>query len=110
MNLLPASQANELSDQIRESGTNEAFFVILTTLGKRISKAVRNRHKSVVFSVPAMVFGFPKYDLRDAIQFVESVVEGKGYEVESHACGVMAVTWTSRAEQSETRDKYDIKL
>jgi hypothetical protein len=117
MNLPDAEHARELSSQTPAKYANRAYEIILEAVARNISKAIRNRMRSTVFQVPKFVFGCPRYETSDAIEYVECALRHKRYEVTSWPSGVLAIVWTSSTgthagapAATTPRSKFDISL
>jgi hypothetical protein len=98
MDLPVADQARELARRVEPKYTNKAYTVILNSVVRTVTKAIRNKMHSAVVNIPGFVFGCPRYDIADAVQYVTLVLEGKGYEVTSWPSGSMAIIWSHDVE------------
>jgi hypothetical protein len=114
MNLPDANDARELSNQAVAAPHNDAFDIILNSAARKITKAVKNHMQSTVFQVPACVLGCPRYKITDVIQYVETTLKCKNYEVTSWPSGEMAILWINRnpdkTSEPKKKSKFDIIL
>jgi hypothetical protein len=117
MNLPDAEHARELSEQTPPKYANKAFEIILDSVALKISKAIRNHMRSIVFQVPSFVFGCPMYETVDAVEYIETALRHKRYEVTSWPSGAMAIMWSSRepsggagVKAPAPRSKFDITV
>lgn len=115
MNLPDANAARELANQVVGAPPNDAFDIILNSVARKITKAVKNQMHSTVFQVPMAVMGCPRYKIADVIQYIEVILTNKNYEVTSWPSGEMAIVWVDRDFVSTTtapvkKSKFDITL
>jgi hypothetical protein len=102
MNLPDANAARELANQVVGAPPNNAFDIILNSVARKITKAVKNQMHSTVFQVPMAVMGCPRYKIADVIQYIEVILTNKSYEVTSWPSGEMAIVNRNASSSSTT--------
>jgi hypothetical protein len=113
MQLMNASHARRLAVDGPPKQINQAFVIILGRITRQIAKAVSHRHMSTVYSVPPVLFGYPTFDMVDAVHYLRVALTNKGYSVTAHKCGVLAIFWTDGEDTEDPEaepDRFNIDL
>jgi hypothetical protein len=107
MQLMNAAHARRLASDGPPKQINQAFVIILGRITCQIAKAVSHRHMSTVFNVPPVLFGYPTYAMAEVVSYLRVALTNKGYSVTAHECGVLAIFWTSGADDDDPEDETD---
>jgi hypothetical protein len=94
----------------KNKARKDTFREILKQFDKKIRYAVEVNEKQVFLSVPAMIFGYPLYDIKSATMYLARQLKRLGYTVQELGGPNLYVTWELKRNNNhyeESEDKQD---